>query len=132
MKLICNTAKQYNIAVSLGFSEHDHRSLYIASALIGADGEIKIVRRKIKPTHMERTVFGDGSGASLLNVAEVPGVGRVGSLNCWEHTQPLLRFHTYTQGEEFHIAAWPPMFKREWNKDSLYSTVSEGSRIKSP
>jgi nitrilase len=105
MKLICKTAKQHNIAVNLGFSEHYRRSLYIASAMIGADGEIKHTRRKTKPTHMERTVFGDGSGSSLLNVVDIPGVGKVGGLNCWEHTQPLLRHHTHSQGEEFHVAA---------------------------
>ena len=126
MKLICKTAKQHNIAVNLGFSEHYRRSLYIASAMIGADGEIKHTRRKTKPTHMERTVFGDGSGSSLLNVVDIPGVGKCGSLNCWEHTQPLLRHHTHSQGEEFHVAAWPPMYKLSWNETSIYSTVSEG------
>lgn len=40
-------------------------------------------RRKFKPTHMERTVFGDAGGQSLMNVADVEGVGRVGALACW-------------------------------------------------
>jgi predicted amidohydrolase len=126
MKLICSTAKEHNIAVQLGFSENDRQTLYISQALIGADGEIKKIRRKTKPTHMERTVFGDGSGSSLLNVVDIPGVGKVGGLNCWEHTQPLLRYHTYTQGEEFHIAAWPPMLSAESNPGAIYSTVAEG------
>lgn len=109
MRHIQSVAKENDIAVSLGFTERDNQSLYIAQALIGADGEIKITRRKIKPTHMERTIFGEGSGSSLQNVVDVPGVGKVGGLTCWEHTQPLLRYHTYSLGEEIHVAAWPPM-----------------------
>ncbi|KAF4631072.1 hypothetical protein G7Y89_g7063 [Cudoniella acicularis] len=128
MKRICETAKEHNIAVQLGFSENDNQSLYISQALIGQDGEIKKVRRKTKPTHMERTIFGDSSGDSLLNVIDLPGIGKVGGLNCWEHTQPLLRYHTYTQGEEFHVAAWPPMLSAASNPDIIWSTVAEGSK----
>lgn len=62
-------------------------------------------RRKVKPTHAERTIFGDGSGASLMNVVDEPTVGKVGVLSCWEHSQPLLRYHTYSQGEWIHVAA---------------------------
>lgn len=125
MQRICATAKEAKVAVQLGFSEHYKRTCYIAGALIGADGEIKCTRRKIKPTHMERTIFGDGSGSSLMNVVDVPGVGKVGQLNCWEHTQPLLRYHTYSQGEEIHVAAWPPMHKFDKQR-MLYHTADEG------
>lgn len=126
-QLIRAAAKEAKVAVQLGFSEHYNRSLYIASAMIGADGEIKMTRRKTKPTHMERTVFGDGSGASLMNVVDTPGVGKVGQLNCWEHTQPLLRYHTHSQGEEIHVAAWPPMLSCERGK-SLLASTSEGKK----
>ncbi|KAL3419466.1 aliphatic nitrilase [Phlyctema vagabunda] len=127
MRLVCATAKENNIAVFLGFVENDERSLYIAQALIGADGEIKMTRRKIKPTHMERTVFGDGSGASLNNVIDLPGIGKVGGLCCWEHSQPLLRHHTSSLGEEIHVAAWPPMLTQNPGKD-LWSTSAEGAQ----
>lgn len=83
MQNIAACAKEHNIAVLLGFSENDNNSLYISQALVSATGEIVMRRRKVKPTHMERTVFGDGSGNSLRNVAEVPGVGRVGALACY-------------------------------------------------
>jgi nitrilase len=126
MRLICATAKENKIAVMLGFSENENQSLYISQALIGADGEIKMTRRKIKPTHMERTIYGDGSGASLNNVVDLPGIGKVGGLCCWEHTQPLLRYHTYTQGEEFHVAAWPPMLPLAQTPDALWSQAAEG------
>jgi nitrilase len=88
METIRKAAADHKINVLLGFAENDGNSVYIAQCLIGTDGEIKMRRRKVKPTHMERTVFGDGSGNSLKNVVEVDGVGRVGGLACWEHTQP--------------------------------------------
>ena len=109
METIRKAAADYKVNVLLGFAENDGNSVYIAQCLIGKDGEIKMRRRKVKPTHMERTVFGDGSGNSLRNVVEVEGLGRVGALACWEHTQPLLKYHTYLQREEIHIAAWPPL-----------------------
>ena len=34
-------------------------------------------------------------------------VGKVGSLCCWEHLQPLTRYAMYSKGEQVHCAAWP-------------------------
>lgn len=108
MDTIRTCARENGIAVSLGFSEHDDDSIYIAQALIGSDGEVKVHRRKMKPTHMERTLFGDASGHCLASVAPLP-FARVGQLSCWEHIQPLLKFHTISQGEQIHVAAWPSL-----------------------
>ena len=84
MHSIRAAAVQHRINVCLGYAERDGDSVYIAQCLIAAvDGTIKMSRRKIKPTHMERTVFGEGSGGSLKNVVEMNGVGRVGALACW-------------------------------------------------
>lgn len=90
----------------LGFSERAGGSLYLAQVLIGPDGKILLHRRKLKPTHLERTIFGDSTGDSLNNVVDTP-LGKIGMLNCWEHLQPLLKFHTYSQGEQIHVASWP-------------------------
>ncbi|KAB8766458.1 hypothetical protein FH972_026618 [Carpinus fangiana] len=106
MDTIRAAAAANKIQVSLGFSENDAYSVYIAQALIGADGDIKMRRRKMKPTHMERTMFGDASGECLTNVVDTP-IGKVGSLACWEHIQPLLKYHTLAQKEQIHVAAWP-------------------------
>jgi nitrilase len=125
METIRKAAADYKINVLLGFSENDGNSVYIAQCLINREGEIKMRRRKVKPTHMERTVFGDGSGNSLKNVVQVNGVGRVGALSCWEHTQPLLKYHTYLQREEIHVAAWPPLDPHPGGP-ALWSMSKEG------
>ncbi|KAI1274205.1 putative nitrilase [Xylaria sp. FL0933] len=115
MQDIKRAAKDNCIVVALGFAERSPTdSLYISQAIISAQGELLLKRRKIKPTHVERTIFGDGSGPDLNNVVEVDfgeGIGKVkvGTLSCWEHAQPLLKYHTYAQGEAIHIAMWPPI-----------------------
>ncbi|PYH92092.1 carbon-nitrogen hydrolase [Aspergillus ellipticus CBS 707.79] len=108
MRRICSAAAQHKIVVVLGFSERDGNSLYIGQCTINADGEILMRRRKLKATHVERTVFGEASGRSLMNVVDLP-LGKVGALSCWEHIQPLLKYHTMVQREELHVAAWPPL-----------------------
>ena len=133
MEEIKSAAKRNSIAIVLGFSERNStHSLYISQAIISPQGELALHRRKTKPTHMERTVFGDGSGADLTNVAELDfgsevGKVRVGTLACWEHTQPLLKYHTYTQREEIHISMWPPIDPHGGvESPGLYSMSAEG------
>jgi nitrilase len=98
-------AKRNKIFVALGLSERDGGSLYIAQWIIGPDGETVAKRRKLKPTHAERTVFGEGDGSHLA-VHDLE-VGRLGALCCWEHLQPLSKYAMYAQNEQVHVAAWP-------------------------
>jgi nitrilase len=94
------------ITAVLGLSERDGGSLYIAQWLIGPNGETIAKRRKLRPTHSERTVFGEGDGSHLA-VHERPDIGRLGALCCWEHLQPLSKYAMYAQNEQVHVAAWP-------------------------
>ncbi|KAL4908876.1 hypothetical protein BDW74DRAFT_165597 [Aspergillus multicolor] len=124
MKMICRCAAENKIVVVLGYSENVHSSLYIGQAIIGSDGKLLTTRKKIKTTHMERTIFGDSAGDCLNSVVDTE-VGRVGALSCWEHTQPLLKYHTYSQREQIHVAAWPPLCPHDG--EGLYSMSREGT-----
>jgi nitrilase len=104
--------KEAKITIVLGYSERDGASLYISQSIIGADGDLLLHRRKVKPTAMERTVFGDGQGDSLMNVASTP-VGKVGALNCAENINALLRFHESSLGAQIHVASWPVIFSSQ-------------------
>lgn len=126
MKTICNAAREGDIAVVLGFSERKGESVWIAQALIDPTGKLRENRRKMKPTHMERTVFGDASGDCLSEVVEIAGVGKVGGLSCWEHIQPLLKFYTFSQGEDIHVAAWPVLDDFFEGSPGFYSMTTEG------
>jgi aliphatic nitrilase len=100
-----DAAREYGIVVVTGHSERAGGSLYIGQAIIDVDGEVLAARRKLKPTHVERTVFGESDGSGL-RVVDTP-VGRVGALSCWEHLQPLSKYVMYAQHEQVHVAAWP-------------------------
>ncbi|MEO5666284.1 MAG: carbon-nitrogen hydrolase family protein [Nocardioides sp.] len=102
---ICAAARESRIAVLLGFSERDGGSLYISQVLIDHRGEIVLHRRKLKPTHVERSLFGEGDGSDLAVVDT--RLGRIGALSCAEHLQPLSKYAMYAQNEQVHIASWP-------------------------
>jgi predicted amidohydrolase len=104
---IREAAAANGIMVVLGFSERDQGSLYMSQMIIGARGETLVHRRKLKPTHVERALFGesDGSGLQVVDTQ----LGRVGALNCWEHMQPLVKFAMYAQHEQIHVAGWPAL-----------------------
>ncbi|KAJ5097186.1 Carbon-nitrogen hydrolase [Penicillium angulare] len=121
---IRDCARDNGIAVSLSFSEKENHSLYIAQVMIGTDGEIKFHRRKMKPTHIERTIFGDASGEALSSVADL-SFARVGSLACAEHIQPLLKYHTMSQSEDIHVSAWPTPYLHDGG-ESLWFMSEEG------
>lgn len=107
MHRLQSIAAKSKVTLVMGFSERDGGSRYMAQVIIGPDGEILLTRRKLKPTHVERTIFGEGDGSDLQVVdAEF---GRLGALNCWEHVQPLMKMAMYAQNEEVHVAAWPSL-----------------------
>lgn len=119
---IAAAAKQFGIFVSLGVVERLGASLYVGNWIIDDRGETVSRRRKLKPTHMERTVFGEGDGSDLV-VSDTP-LGRVGALSCWEHLQPLTKFAMYSQNEQLHIAAWPGFSLYKENAYALGAEVS--------
>lgn len=125
MARIQQCAADNDITVVLGFSENFHNTLYISQAIINSDGKLLALRRKIKATHMERTIFGDASGDALTSVVDTK-VGRVGALSCWEHIQPLLKYYLYTHREQIHVAAWPPLHPHKG--EELWSMSREGMR----
>lgn len=98
--------KRAGITAVIGLSERDGGSLYIAQWMIGPAGETIAKRRKLRPTHGERTVFGEGDGSHLA-VHDRADIGRLGGLCCWEHFQPLSKYAMYAQDEQVHVAAWP-------------------------
>lgn len=107
MRRLQAIVKRAAVTVVMGFSEREASSRYMAQAIIAPDGRLLLTRRKLKPTHIERTVFGEGDGSDLV-VVDAP-FGRLGALNCWEHVQPLMKMAMYAQHEEVHVASWPSL-----------------------
>lgn len=102
---IAQAARDHSIMVVMGHSEKQGGSLYISQWIIDAEGRTVAQRRKLKPTHVERALFGEGDGSDL-SVYDT-ALGRIGALCCWEHLQPLSKYAMYAQNEQVHIASWP-------------------------
>jgi aliphatic nitrilase len=102
---LSKAAKDNAIMVVMGLSEKAGGSLYMGQWIIDAEGRTVAARRKLKPTHVERTIYGEGDGSDLT--VYDTDLGRVGALCCWEHLQPLSKYAMYAQNEQVHIAAWP-------------------------
>jgi len=123
---IQTAARKNDIFVCFGFSERHRGTLYISQALIDNNGEIVFTRRKLKPTHVERTIFGNGDGSDF-QVAETE-IGNVGALACWEHIQPLSKYVMFNDNEQIHCAAWPFLSMYEGIAYSL-GAGPDGSQI---
>ncbi|MGX1100010.1 carbon-nitrogen hydrolase family protein [Amorphus sp. MBR-141] len=111
MRAIGAAAAKAGIWVAMGFAERDRGSIYCSQVLIDDRGRVVMSRRKLRPTHMERTVWGEGP-VTDITVADTP-LGRIGALCCWENIQPINRQGMYQLGEQIHVASWPSfgMFK---------------------
>lgn len=124
---VADAAASNGIAVVLGFSERDGGSLYMSQAIIDATGTIAKSRRKLKPTHVERSVFGEGDGSDL-DVVDM-GYGKVGALCCWEHLQPLSKYAMFSLGEDVHCAAWPAFSLYRGAANALGAEVNNAASL---
>lgn len=77
-------------------------TLYCTQATWGPDGALLGIHRKLKPTAVERLIWGEGDG-STLPVFDTP-LGRIGGLICWENYMPLARMALYGKGVEIYLA----------------------------
>ena len=96
MDRIAAAAARHHVMVVFGFSERAGGSLYMSQGFVDENGHVISVRRKLKPTHVERSVFGEGDGSDLQ--VHDTSLGRVGALNCWEHFQPLTKYTMFGLG----------------------------------
>ena len=93
------------VHLAIGVNEREDArpgTLYNTLLLLGPDG-VRHRHRKLMPTMHERLFHGVGAGDDL-DVVDLPGVGRVGGLICWENRMPLARWHVYEGGPQLWVA----------------------------
>ncbi len=107
MAALCDAARRNQINVVVGYTERADGTLYMAQTIISDLGEPLLHRRKLKPSRIERLVFGEGDGSHLAVVDT--SVGRLSALCCWEHLQPLTKCAIFSQSPQIHVASWPSL-----------------------
>jgi len=102
-------ARARGVHVALGVAERPRdrggRSIFCSAVLVGDDGTIRGVHRKLVPTYEERLSWAHGDGHGL-RCHEVGGL-RVGLLNCWESWMPLARAALQADGMDLLVILWP-------------------------
>ncbi len=102
---LTDACARHDIHCVIGVNEREDErpgSLYNAMLTIGPEGLVHR-HRKLMPTMQERIFHGVGAGDDLAAV-ELPGIGRVGGLICWENRMPLARYAVYEHGPQIWVA----------------------------
>ncbi len=123
-KRIAEEIRRLKLFVGLGITERDERggSLYCTLLYFDESGELVGKHRKLKPTGLERYIWGEGNAEDLISVPT--SFGRVGGLICWENYMPLARMAMYEQGTEIYLA--PTADARESWQATMQHVAREG------
>jgi nitrilase len=102
---LVKTCAERGVHLAIGVNEReDDRPGSLYSTLLVLGPEVLLHRhRKLMPTMHERVFYGVGAGDDL-DVVDLPGVGRVGGLICWENRMPLARWAVYEGGPQIWLA----------------------------
>jgi nitrilase len=97
-------SKKYNVYLMMGVTERDSisGSLYCTMVYFSPKSGYMGKHRKLKPTGVERLVWGEGDGKTL-STFDTP-IGKLGGLICWENYMPLARMAMYQKGVQIYLA----------------------------
>lgn len=131
LERITKAVRAAGVIVSLGINERSDASLgciFNSNLLIGPDGSILNHHRKIMPTFYEKLSWAPGDGAGLRVCATQ--AGRIGMLICGENTNPLARYTMIAQGEQIHIANYPPIWPTHDPDEAVEYDLAHAIRIR--
>lgn len=123
-EIIRKAVKKANIFVFLGVTERASvgGSLYCTLLYFNPEGRLIGKHRKLKPTGLERYVWAESDGSTLVSFDTK--LGKIGGLICWENYMPLARMAMYEKGVEIYLA--PTADSRESWQSTMQHIALEG------
>ncbi len=115
-------AKEFKIYLNIGVVERGRGTLYCTLLYFTPDGKLSGKHRKIKPTALERIIWGEGDKSSLVVINSK--IGQVGGLICWENYMPQARMELYKKNVEIYLA--PTADHRDTWQSTMIHIASEG------
>ncbi len=124
IKVISQAVQKANLFVALGVTEKESigGSLHCSLLYFDKQGNLIGKHRKLKPTGLERYIWAESDGSTLVSFDT--DIGRVGGLICWENYMPLARMAMYQQGVEIYLA--PTADSRESWQNTMQHIALEG------
>lgn len=122
--IISQAIKKAGIYVALGVTERENigGSLHCSLLYFDKNGALLGKHRKLKPTGLERYIWAESDGSTLVSF-DTP-IGKIGGLICWENYMPLARMSMYRQGIEIYLA--PTADSRESWQSTMQHIALEG------
>ena len=116
--------KKANLFVALGVTEKESTGGSLHCALLYFDNQGNLIgkHRKLKPTGLERYIWAESDGSTLVSL-DTP-IGKIGGLICWENYMPLARMSMYQKGVEIYLA--PTADSRETWQSTMQHIALEG------
>lgn len=121
---ISEAVRKAGIFVALGVTEREPvgGSLHCALLYFDKNGNLIGKHRKLKPTGLERYIWAESDGSTLVSFDTE--IGKVGGLICWENYMPLARMSMYQRGVEIYLA--PTADSRESWQSTMLHIALEG------
>ncbi|MEI8060162.1 MAG: carbon-nitrogen hydrolase family protein [Ferruginibacter sp.] len=124
IKIISAAIKEANLYVALGVTEKENIGGSLHCSLLYFDNKGNLIgkHRKLKPTGLERYIWAESDGSTLLSFDTE--IGKIGGLICWENYMPLARMAMYNKGVEIYLA--PTADSRESWQNTMQHIALEG------
>jgi predicted amidohydrolase len=129
---LAEIARRNEVVLSVGITEKGSVSMgamWNSNLLFDADGRLLNRHRKLVPTWAEKLTWANGDASNLR--VEKTAVARLGALICGENTNTLARFALLAQGEQVHIATYPPAWPTSRPGSDQNYNLTEAIRIRS-
>ena len=124
IKEIGAAIKKAHLFVALGVTEKESIGGSLHCSLLYFDNQGNLIgkHRKLKPTGLERYIWAESDGSTLVSF-DTP-IGKIGGLICWENYMPLARMSMYQKGIEIYLA--PTADSRESWQHTMQHIALEG------